>query len=288
MSPNTRGALLIMGSMAGFTANDALIKLAGGSLPLFQIIALRGVLACLWLFLLARWLGALRFSVGRGDLGLLAGRTLSETAATFSFLTALMHMPLANVTAVLQALPLTVTLGAALIFGERVGWRRMLAIAIGFAGMLLIVRPGPEGFGLYSAYALLAVAAVTARDLFTRRMSARVPSVTVSLIASVTITLTAAAVSAFGDWVPLTPASAWLIAGASVFILLGYVFSVMMMRTGEISFVAPFRYSGLLWALLLGWLIFTDWPDPVTLAGAALIVGAGLFNLLREAALRRA
>lgn len=288
MSPNTRGALLIMGSMAGFTANDALIKLAGGSLPLFQIIALRGVLACLWLFLLARWLGALRFSVGRGDLGLLAGRTLSETAATFSFLTALMHMPLANVTAVLQALPLTVTLGAALIFGERVGWRRMLAIAIGFAGMLLIVRPGPEGFGLYSAYALLAVAAVTARDLFTRRMSARVPSVTVSLIASVTITLTAAAVSAFGDWVPLTPASAGLIAGASVFILLGYVFSVMMMRTGEISFVAPFRYSGLLWALLLGWLIFTDWPDPVTLAGAALIVGAGLFNLLREAALRRA
>lgn len=288
MSPNTRGALLIMGSMAGFTANDALIKLAGGSLPLFQIIALRGVLACLWLFLLARWLGALRFSVGRGDLGLLAGRTLSETTATFSFLTALMHMPLANVTAVLQALPLTVTLGAALIFGERVGWRRMLAIAIGFAGMLLIVRPGPEGFGLYSAYALLAVAAVTARDLFTRRMSARVPSVTVSLIASVTITLTAAAVSAFGDWVPLTPASAGLIAGASVFILLGYVFSVMMMRTGEISFVAPFRYSGLLWALLLGWLIFTDWPDPVTLAGAALIVGAGLFNLLREAALRRA
>ncbi|TMV06757.1 DMT family transporter [Ruegeria sediminis] len=284
MAPNMTGALLMMGSMAAFTVNDTLVKSAGGQLPLFQIVTLRGILATVLVFFLARHLGALHLNFPRRDKITVLFRCVSEVAATFFFLTALMHMPLANVTAVLQALPLTVTLGAALFFKEPVGWRRLTAIGIGFAGMLLIVRPGPDGFSIHAIYALIAVVCVTARDLLTRRMSAEVPSMVVTLATSISVTLTAALASTATDWVPMTQATGLTVAAAAVFVLMGYVFSVMVMRVGEVGFVAPFRYSSLIWALLLGLAVFGDWPDPLTLLGAGLVAAAGLFTLFRERA----
>lgn len=276
---------MMMGSMAAFTLNDACIKATAGELPLFQILALRGILTTAMIYVLARRLGALSFDLPRRDWGLIALRSFSELGATFFFLTALLNMPLANVTAILQVLPLTVTLGAALFFGESVGWRRMSAIGVGFLGMLLIVRPGPEGFGLYSLYALAAVGFVTMRDLVTRRMSAQVPSLTVTLVAAVSITLFGVLASAgTGEWAALDMRLSLLLIAASVFILGGYSFSVAVMRVGEVGFVAPFRYTGLLWALALGWALFGDWPDPVTLGGAALVVVTGLFTFYRERA----
>lgn len=272
----------MMGSMAAFTVNDTLVKVALDDLPLFQLVALRGLLASCLVFILARHLGALHLSFSRHDKWLVALRCLSELSATFFFLTALKHMPLANVTAVLQALPLTVTLGAALFFSEHIGWRRITAIAMGFSGMLLIVRPGPDGFSIYALYALIAVASVTVRDLITRRMSADVPSMVVTLATSFSITAAAACASVIEGWVPFTAGSGLLVASAAVFVLMGYLLSVMVMRVGEVGFVAPFRYSSLIWALGLGWTVFGDWPDAVTMLGAALVVGAGLFTLFRE------
>ncbi|MFC3612130.1 DMT family transporter [Lutimaribacter marinistellae] len=282
MSPNVTGSLLMMGSMAAFTINDTIVKLLGDTLPLFQIITLRGALTCLWLFLLARYMGALHLRFPARDRWLVAARCGTEVGATFFFLTALLNMPLANVTAVLQVLPLTVTLGAVLFFGESIGWRRMAAIGIGFCGMLLIVRPGPEGFSLYAGFALAAVACVTGRDLLTRRMSPAVPSLTVSLATALSVTTAGALASLTVDWQPLTVETGAMVLGASLFILLGYTLSVMVMRVGEVGFVAPFRYSGLLWALVLGWLVFGHWPDPVTMLGGGLVVAAGLFTLFRE------
>ncbi|MEX0339503.1 MAG: DMT family transporter [Arenibacterium sp.] len=282
MTANTKAALFMMASMAAFTLNDACVKLAGGDLPLFQLITLRGILASLLIYLLARYMNALRFRMNRADAMLVATRAAMEAAATYFFLTALMNMPLANVTAVLQVLPLTVTLGAALVFGEQVGWRRMLAIAMGFCGMLLIVRPGPDGFNLFAAYALAAVLCVTIRDLVTRRISNAVPSLTVTLISSLAV-LSFGAIAATGDtWVALDVPVALLLVAAAVFIIGGYVFSILVMRAGEVSFSAPFRYTGLGWALVLGWLVFGDWPDQITLLGAAIVVASGLFALYRE------
>ncbi|KIC45340.1 membrane protein [Ruegeria sp. ANG-S4] len=282
MTPNVKGALLMMGSMAAFTVNDALVKVVGQDMPLFQLVALRGALATLLIYLLARNLGALHLNFSHHDRWLIALRCLSELSATFFFLTALMHMPLANVTAVLQVLPLTVTLGAALFFGEHIGWRRILAIGMGFAGMLLIVRPGPEGFSIYAIYALIAVVSVTLRDLITRRMSPEVPSMVVTLATSLSITLTAGFASAVEGWVAVPIPSGLMLGSSAVFVLMGYLFSVMVMRVGEVGFVAPFRYSSLIWALALGWLVFGDWPDSITMIGATLVVGAGLFTLFRE------
>ncbi len=287
LSPNLAGALLMMASMASFTLNDTLIKMTGGTLPLGQLLLVRGVFSTALIFVLARWLGSMHWNIGRRDWGLIALRSAAEISAAYFFITALLNMPLANVTAILQVLPLTVTLGSALIFREAVGWRRALAIGIGFIGMLLIVRPGPEGFSLWSLYGLMAVLSVTVRDLATRRLSPEVPGMTVTLCASLAVLVFFGLSSVGTDWQPITPRLWVLIAGASVFIFGGYYFSVQVMRTGEISFIAPFRYTGLIWALVLGWLVFGDWPTRLTLLGAGIVVATGVFTLYRERQLLR-
>lgn len=282
-----KGALLMIFSMACFTFNDTFLKLVGPQMPLFQLLFLRGVVTTVLIYVMARRMGAIKLRLPAADWGMIGLRTASEIGAAYFFVTALMHMPIANVTAVLQVLPLTVTLGGALFFGEKVGWRRFLAIAIGFTGMLLIVRPGPEGFDTYAIYALGAVVCVTGRDLSTRRMSSQVPSMTVTLSASLGVLLFSAVATLGETWVPITQRDALLIGGASVFIIGGYLFSVMVMRVGEVGFIAPFRYTGLLWALLLGLVVFGDWPDAITLLGAAIVVATGVFTLFRESRARR-
>jgi len=232
-------------------------------------------------------MGAIRLNFPRRDWMLLGVRSVAEIGATFCFLTALYHMPLANLTAILQALPLTVALAAALVLGEPLGWRRMLAIAIGFCGVLLIVRPGAEGFSIYSVYALASVGFVTVRDLTVRRLSPAVPSLSVALINAVVVTCAGGLASGVQGWGALEPWHLGLLALASFFIIGGYLASVMVMRVGEISFVAPFRYTGLIWALALGYLAFGDWPRPLTLLGAAIVVAMGMFTLYREAQQRR-
>jgi S-adenosylmethionine uptake transporter len=287
MTPNLAGALLMIASMACFTVNDALLKSTGGAVPLFQLLFLRGVLAAVLIALLAWSRGSFGRPISRRDWRLIALRSASEVGAAYFFVTALLNMPLANITAILQVLPLTVTLGSALFFGESVGWRRMLAIGIGFCGMLLIVRPGPEGFSLWSVYALIAVVCVTARDLSTRRLSREVPSLVVTLSAAVAVLVTSGIASLTISWAPVDGQMALIIGAAALFVVGGYFFSVQVMRSGDVSFIAPFRYTGLIWALLLGWLVFGEWPRPLTLLGAGIIVATGLFALYRERALLR-
>ena len=222
LTANQKGALLMMGSMAGFTINDGFIKLAGATLPLSQILAVRGVAVSVLIFGLALALGALRFHLSRTDWGLMIGRSLAEAATTYFFLSALMVMQIANITAILQMLPLTVTLAAVVVFREQVGWRRALAIAAGFVGMLLIVRPGPEGFDSGTGYAIAAVVCITARDLFTRRLSAQVPSMTVSFVAAVSVTLFGLLWGLGETWQPLTLQTGGMLLAASVMIFVGY------------------------------------------------------------------
>ncbi len=288
LTDNMRGAGLMMIAMAAFTLNDTVMKTLSGEVPLMQAIFLRGALTTLLLLALGRVMGGLRFRLARRDWGAIALRTFCEGAATFLFLTALFHAPIANVTAILQSLPLTVALASALFLGEPLGWRRVVAILVGFAGVLIIVRPGGDGFTIWSLYALAAVGFVTIRDLSVRRMSVSVPSLTVALVGAASITAVAGVVTLATGWQPVAPARIATLALASVFILAGYLSSVMTMRQGEIGFVAPFRYTGILWALILGWLVFAEWPDNLTLLGAAIVVAMGLFTLWREGKRRAA
>ncbi|PIV76405.1 MAG: EamA family transporter [Rhodobacteraceae bacterium CG17_big_fil_post_rev_8_21_14_2_50_65_11] len=287
LSPNLKGALLMMGSMAAFTFNDACVKLVSAELPLFQIVFFRGILTTLLIAALAWAMGLRSLRIPRGDIALVAGRTAAEIASMCAFLYALTHMPLANVSSILAAMPLSVTLAGALLLGEPVGWRRLVAILVGFTGVLMIVKPGAEGFNVSSLAALLAVLLVTARDLFTRRMSAHVPSMAIAVITALSVGLFGGVAMLWQGWAPVTMREGGLIAGAAVFIVGGYLFSIMVMRVGEIGFVAPFRYTALIWALLLGWLVFGDWPSWLTLAGASIVVITGIFTLYRERMMRK-
>lgn len=282
LSDNMKGALLMAASMTVFAVNDAFIKLATRELPLGQAVVLRGVAATLLIGLLTLAFGAFRNRPSRRDWGLIALRTLADIGMTWTFLNALKAMPLANVHAILQALPLTVTLGAALLLNEPIGWRRMLAILVGFVGVLIILRPGPAGFPPATLYAIGAVAMITLRDLVSRRLSPEVSSLSVAFFTAAGITLFFAPSALTEDWAVLRPDLVLLLVGAAVAIFFGYLFSVAAMRVGEIGFVSPFRYTGLLAALALGWLIFGDWPDPLTFAGGALVVATGVFTILRE------
>lgn len=286
-SDNLTGALLMMGSMAAFTLNDAMIKALAGQIPVFQVMFLRGILTTLMVGLVAWRMGALARRLPREDWAPVFWRMVGEIGSAYFFVTALFHMPIANISAIMQAMPLTITLAAALFFREPVGWRRMSAILAGFVGVMLIVRPGTEGFNIYSIYGLAAVAFVTLRDMATRKLSRDVPSMLVTLITSFCIMTAFGAASLTGEWAPVDGRAAALIAGASVMIIGGYLFSIMVMRIGEISFVAPFRYTSLIWALILGWLAFGEWPQTITLIGAAIVVSSGLFTLYREAQLSR-
>lgn len=278
----------MMGSMAAFTINDTMMKAMSGEVPLFQLLFLRGVLTTLLVAMIAARMGALRARPTRRDWGLIGWRAVAETGAAYFFLTALFHMPLANVTAILQMMPLTVTLAAWIFLREPVGWRRLLAIAVGFVGVMLIVRPGAADFNSYSIYALVAVGFATLRDLVTRQMSAATPSMLVTLVTSAVVMVAFGLAGLGGEWVAMTSREIGLTAGAGLMIIGGYLFAIMVMRVGEISVVAPFRYTGLIWALVLGWSIFGDWPDKLTLFGAAIVAGSGLFTFWRESRLARA
>lgn len=289
LSDNIRSALLIMASMAAFTVNDALMKLAAPGLPFFQQVFLRGCMICIGLWALAGIWGHMAHRPSRRDRGLMAIRTMAEALGTVLFLTALFSMPLAHLSAILQALPLTVTLAAAVFLGEGVGWRRLLAILVGFVGVAIIIRPGFEGFTVYSLFGVGAVIAVTFRDLAARRLSASIPSSRVALSAAVGVTLLAgvATVLRQESWVIPSLREGALLAGAAGCLMVGYIAAVAGMRLGDIGFVAPFRYTSLLVALILGWVIFGDWPDELTLLGAAIVVTTGLFTLFRERGAQR-
>ena len=287
LSDNMKGALLMALAMTAFTVNDVFMKQLSGHLPLFQAIFLRGCLTSLLIGGLAWRAGALRLPRDRRDRGLVGLRCAAEAGAAYFFLSALFNMPIGQLTAILQALPLAVTLGAALAFGEPVGWRRWSAIGIGFVGVLLIVQPWGEAFTIFAVYGVATVVCAAVRDLATRRLSASVPSLGVTFVTAVTVALFALAMSAGEDWVRPDGYAIWRLVAAAGLIFIAYQTIIMAMRVGEIGFVAPFRYTGLVAALVAGAVVFGERPAPLTLLGAAIVVATGLFTLHRERMLRR-
>lgn len=269
-------------AMAGFTVNDAMTKLSSTSVNMGEVMLIRGLFATALVAAIAWHQGALG-RISQMLHPMVAIRVAGEVCATVCFLVALSHLPLANVSAVLQALPLAVTMGAALVLSEPVGWRRWIAIATGFAGVMVIIQPGFEGFSGYSAWALACVVFCTIRDIATKRLPNEIPTLLVSTATAAAVTIFGAIlVGPMGGWTSPPAATVGMLAIAAVLLVVGYQFIIMAMREGEISFVAPFRYTALLWAILLGYLIFGDIPDAAMIVGSFVIVASGLYMLYRE------
>lgn len=282
LSENIKGAIFMSINMLAFVVNDAFMKFLFIDISIYQAIFLRGVITIPMLAMMAVYRNQITFSVNKSDWKYIWLRVAGEVGAAVFFLSALAQIPLANVTAILQAVPLTVTMAAALFLRETVGWRRWFAIIIGFLGVTIIVRPGVEGFSVYSLYAIAAVFCVTIRDIATRKLSKDVPTSLVAMITGVAITLYGAIMLPSVVWVTLTGTHWFLLILAAIAIVFGYVFSVLAMRTGETSFIAPFRYTAMIWAIGLGIILFNDWPDNLTLLGTTIVIATGIYSFHRE------
>jgi drug/metabolite transporter (DMT)-like permease len=284
MSDNMRGVLLMCAAMLAFTVNDSFMKSVSEDIPLFQAIFLRGVGASLGLLLLAfvRF-GRVHLLPSRNDVGVLSLRTMAEVVSTLTFLTALMHMPLATLSAIMQSLPLVVTLAAAVIYREKISWQVWAAIGAGFVGVMLIIKPGLAGFDRWSVLGLISVLFVALRDLSTRHVSPALGSITMAIWAAVFVALLGALGALWQGWQDIPPMAAFKIIGATLALVVGYLTVVMVMRVGDIAVVAPFRYTSLIWALLFGWMFFDSLPDSVALLGAAIVAISGIYTLWHAA-----
>ncbi len=277
----------MMLSMMGYVINDLLIKSLDGSIGNAQIMWLRGTILTILVGVII-WQRGLIPRLPEAITGLVAFRSLLEAIATLFFLAAITRLPFANISAILQSLPLAITLGAALVLGESVGWRRWLAIGIGFIGVLIIVRPGMQGFDSASVLVVITVIVAAIRDLATRRLPASTPSLLVSGVAALVIALIGMALTLLQDtWQPVSLQQWAVLSLAAVFLFVGYQFIVLGMRTGDVAYVMPFRYTSLLWAIGLAYVMFDEVPDAATLIGSAIIVIMGLFTLYREIVLGR-
>ena len=276
----------LAGAMAVFSINDMLMKLTAQRYPLGEIITVRGVIA-------TALVGAVLASFGhavtlRGALHrLVIGRTILDGAAMLLFVSALIHMPIAELSAINLVSPLMITALAVIFFAEDVGWRRWTAIIIGFIGTLFIVKPAG---GSFNAWALLGVGCAFAgatRDVITRKLDAGIPTVAISFMAALGSTLIGAVMGLWEDWGAMALADLGMLAIAASLLAAGHFFVVIAFRDVDVAAIAPFRYTLLIWAGACGYFAFGEVPDGFAIFGATLIVGSGLYALHREVVRRR-
>jgi drug/metabolite transporter (DMT)-like permease len=288
MTDNLRACLLMAATMAGFAFEDVLIKLAARTVPVGEVLLLLGIGGTAVMAAIVRWRRHRFWAPELASTPFLI-RTVCEAAGMMLGMTALAVLPLGLVTAIGQASPLLATLGAALFLGETVGWRRWSAVLVGLAGVLLIVQPGEAGFQPLVILSLLAVVCIAARDVATRRLSARLTTLEVNFWGyAMTIPAGLVLLAISGDDLVWPGGAEWLmILGAQVLGVIFYYTLTLALRLGESSVVVPFRYSRIVFALVLAALVFGERPDTLMLAGTALVVLSGLYTIWREARLRR-
>ena len=275
-------------SMAGFAIEDMGVKAAARTLPLGEVVVLCGLIGLAFFVAVAAARG--EPPLPRAFLGrTMLLRSAFEVGGRVFYGLALALIPLSAASAILQATPLVVVAGAALVFGEPVGWRRWTAVAVGFVGVLMILRPGSAGF---DAMALLAVAGTlgfAGRDLATRAAPKILSNAQLGVAGFAMLVIAGAIILGFsGGAVWPDRSSTGFVVAASAFGILGYAALTQAMRTGEISVVTPFRYTRLVFALVLGFVAFGERPDATMLLGGAVIVGSGIYTLVRSRTVARA
>lgn len=276
------GALWMIASMAGFAIEDAFLKAAAATLPLAQVLVLFGLGGAL---VFAALTLANREPLYIPDVTSrpMLIRVGFEIFGRLFYVLAIALIPLSTATVILQATPLVVVIGAVLIFGEKVGWRRWLAIFIGLAGVVIIVQPGTEGFSLLSLLAVGGMIGFAGRDLASRIAPASVGTLRLGLYGFLSVVL-AGGLFALWEGRPFVRpdgSTSLVMLGAIVFGVIGYSSLMKAMRTGDVSAVTPFRYTRLLFGIALGVLAFGETLTPPMLTGSALIVLSGLFILWR-------
>jgi drug/metabolite transporter (DMT)-like permease len=278
---NRRGTIAMIMAMSLFICNDTLMKLAREVYPAGQAIALRTIFAVIAGFVMVlamREGGKLR--LGLRPLVLL--RSLLDAGTALCFIWALGKLPLGNVTAIGMASPLLIVLFAVLLGIERVGWRRTVALIVGFIGVLIVVRPTAEGFNPAAVVALLSAVFVAARDLLSRRIGSSVPSTVVSLTATIVAGTLATGLGTAEEWEPIWRRETIYLAAAAVLVSSASLFIISAFRSADIGVISGMRYSIVIFAVIIGYLVWGDVPDAAAFAGMALIIGSGVYTMHRQ------
>ncbi|KRE17374.1 hypothetical protein ASE66_30650 [Bosea sp. Root483D1] len=271
----------MLSAMSFFCFNDALMKLAREVFPAGQALALRTIFAVVASLALVVFMSDWR-KLPLGLRPLVLARACVEALGALTFIWALGLLPLANITAIVMASPLLIVLLAVLLRIEPVGWRRALALTVGFIGVLVVMRPSADGFSAAALIALGGAGLVAIRDLTTRFISSDIPSTVISLTTTVIVGLLGLAMSALETWQSPWRIELAYLAGAAILVTAGSFGIISAFRNTDVGVVAGYRYSVVLVAVLIGWLVWGETPDRIALAGIALIVGSGLYTLHRQ------
>ena len=278
---NLKGSLLMVAAMAGFALEDMLVKAAAQDLPVGQVLIIFGCGGMMIFAASAMIRGEVLLHPQAFSRPLLI-RAFFEILGRLGYTVAIALTPLSSASAILQAAPLVVAAGAVLVFGEKVGWRRWLAIVIGFIGVLMILRPGTGGFEPLSIFAVLGMIGFAGRDLATRAAPQSMTNAQLGLYGFAMMAVAGViALSWTGGAMLPEGTSSLLLLAAIIMGVVGYSCLTGAMRTGEIGVVAPFRYIRLVFAMILGVLVFAERPDAMTLLGSAVIVASGLYTVFR-------
>lgn len=278
LSPNSLGALYMIVGSVGYVTNDALVRAATEEgLDVYQALCLRGIAmtAIFAAIIRRRGVRVTRLHFTRP----LVSRVAAEVVATALFFAALVQLDFANAQTILLVVPFVVTLAAALVLGEPVSARLYAAVLAGFAGVLLVVQPATDGFSWWALVVVASAGFQTIREFATRRVSDEIPAASVALITAVALTVLTGAISAVTGWNSVTPRSALLVVLACLCLTVGYIFTIQTVRVGDLSVSAPFRYTTLLGAVVLGYLFFDEIPGALTMAGCAVIVVSGIYAI---------
>jgi drug/metabolite transporter (DMT)-like permease len=282
MTPNFRGSLFMTASMAGFAVEDAFLKSAARHIPVGEAILIMGLIGIAVFAMMAQRAG--QPPIPASILSrTMAVRSLFEVCGRLFYALAIALTPISIASAILQATPLLVVLGAAVIFGEKVGLARWLLILLGFAGVLVILRPGAEGFDALSLVTVAAMIGFAGRDLATRAAPPALSNAQLGVVGFIMLSLSGVVILSVTGGARLPDAQTFgLIAGAALFGIAAYAALTNAMRTGEVSVVTPFRYTRLLFAMVLGVTVFGERPDSLTLLGSAIIVACGVLILTQK------
>ena len=266
---------------ACYVVSDVFMKYVSREIDLYQITFLRGFIVTLILLVFCFILKVSLKIPSNKDKIIILVRSVFEVLMIYSFLTALFNMNIANANAVLQLIPLVVLFGSFLFLGKQLKQNEIIAVLFGLIGAIIVIRPGASDFNFYSIFALLAVASMSVRDLVTVNLNKKIPSLLVAFYSSLLITIVSFLLSyeKFGFMELKNP---MFIFYSAVLVSIGYIAAVAAMRFGEVTFVSPFRYTALLWAIVLGFLFFSEIPKLTTIFGGLIIIFAGIYLVYNE------
>lgn len=285
LRPPVSGILCMIGGALALTINDGMAKYLTETYPVGQVMALRGTfILCLliFLFISARKKLNLKIYSWRNNFY----RAAAMTGSTFCFITGLSYLPIADAIAIAFAAPLLTTLLAVFCLRERVGLHRWVAIFFGFIGVIIIVQPTDDAFKVAALAPLGAAFFGAIRDVITRKITSSESSFTILLTSMFLITLAGYLTFPLG-WSEFQVEHIWLFLCSSILVGVAQYLMIEAFRLGEVGLISPFKYSSLLWAVIIGFIVWGDIPGYFVLVGATILIISGVYLLRGEKNLKK-